>query len=162
MLVDWVPQDVRVPLIFNYMIENFVPVSRGPAFDILKRRTGEPIPVDYWRSRLDTEDLGFVAAQSDGADALACAGGKGCNGYAVVRGHTSKKLEKVLLRITAADGTAFGVVLSTKAGQDEYTVRLDRLWFSPFIGQRPRVEVQKPATGWSARLELHKTGDALY
>jgi hypothetical protein len=162
MLVDMVPQAVRVPLIFDYMIRNYVPVSRGPTMDILKRRGARPIPVNYWRSRLDTEDLGFIPAQSGGAGASACTGGQGCVPYAVVHGHTTKKLEKVLLRITGPDGTAFGAVLSTRTGQDTYAVRLDRLWFAALVGPSPRVEVQAPATGWSARLERHKTGDALY
>jgi hypothetical protein len=159
---DAVPQDVRVPLIFDYVIRNYVPVSKSDTFDILKRRDGQPIPVDYWRSRLDTLDLGFVPMHSSAAGDASCTGGAGCVPYAILRGHTSKSLQPVLLRVTAADGTAFGAVVNTKAGHDTYAVRLDRLWFSPLVGPDPRVTVQVPASGWNVQVQGRRAGDDLY
>lgn len=159
---DGIPPAVRSPLIFDYMIRNYVPVVQEDAYDILARRGSAPIPVDYWRSRLDTLALGAIPGYSTADTAPVCDGGAGCVRYAMLRGHTDEPVEPVLLRITGPDGQAFGAVVNTTGDDDTYPVRLDRLWFSPIVGPDPRVEVQEPTAGWTAKVEGRRTGDDLY
>jgi hypothetical protein len=161
--MDLVPQSVRSPLIFRYAIENFVPIplARGAAVDILERReVGEPIAEEYWKDRLgEVVDLGFVPSISAADEAALCTGGAGCVPYAVLEGSAAERGASIDLRIIGSDGT-FTVRMRARPGVTTYPVRLDRLWFAPFIGDDPRVEAATP--GWNARREGRRTDDDLY
>jgi hypothetical protein len=157
---DAVPQAVRNPIVLRWMIERYVPVRRGP-FDVLRRRRARDTPVpEYWRARLgEPLSLGYVPAASGGDDADSCTGGDGCNAYAVMKGRPSAR-DELLGFTVSGGGRSFGVVLLGRPGQDEYAVRLDRLWFAPFVGPSPKVETGMP--GFSVRLEGHRSGDDLW
>jgi hypothetical protein len=156
---DGVPQQVRTPLIFDYAIRNYVPVRETPTFDILARRDGRPAKPSFWQSRFGEIDLGFVPAASQAGGGETCAAGPGCVPYAVLRGRAERADQKVRLRVVGAGG-AFGVIVHVRPGVEQYPVRLDRLWFSPFLGPRPRFEVKAP--GWVVRLERRQAGDDLW
>jgi hypothetical protein len=47
-----------------------------------------------------------------------------------------------------------------RPGATEYAVRLDRLWFAPFVGAAPQVATGVP--GFKVRLEGHRSGDDLW
>ncbi len=158
---DEVPMEVRSPLIFDYIVRNYVPRRRGDVWDILARRGEAPIAVDFWRTRLGALNLGAVPRHSRADSAPACTGGPDCHLYAMLRGHTDSEHERVWLRVTGADGQAFAAAVDVWSHDDSYPVRLDRLWFWPLVGPSPRVEVQRPA-GWTAKVEGRQTGDDLY
>jgi len=158
---DAVPQAVRVPLIFDYMIRNYVPVRTSKAFDILVARGDKPVDEVYWRSRLGDTDLGWVPSLSRAASAARCDAGPDCVPYAIVEGRTTAPDELVKVRVTGPDGNFFYVTLHAGAGKTRYPVRLDRLWFSSLVGPAPKVEIETPG-GWTVKREGRRTGDALY
>jgi hypothetical protein len=159
--VDGVPQAVRTPLILAYAIREYVPVQEGGAIDILRhRRPSDAIPAAYWRSRIgDVTDLGFVPSASGADDAPTCSGGADCVPYGVLEGQAGARGGQVDLRITGR-GQTFAVRMRTRPGVTAYPVRLDRLWFAPFVGPDPQVAAGTP--GWTARREGRRTGDELY
>jgi hypothetical protein len=157
---DTVPQAVRNPIVLDWVVKHYVPVRKG-AFDVLRRRRpGEAPNPNYWHTRLgEPLSLGYVPAASGGEDADSCDGGAGCNAYAVVRGEPHQRDEQIGFTVSG-HGRSFGVILLGRPRQTEYAVRLDRLWFAPFVGARPVVATGLP--GYSVRLELHRSGDDLW
>jgi hypothetical protein len=146
--------------VLQWVVERYVPVRRGPADVLRRRRPGEAPTPEYWRKRLgEPLSLGYVPAASGGEDAESCTGGDGCNAYAVVRGDPSKRDELIGFTVSGG-GRDFGVVLLGRPGVTEYAVRLDRLWFAPFVGPSPKVATGLP--GYSVRVERHRSGDDLW
>jgi len=158
---DGVPQAVRNPVVLRWVVDRYVPVDRGALSDVLRRRRpGEPVPVRYWTKRLgDPLGLGFVPAASSGAGADDCdIGEEGCNAYAVMEGEPATT--DWIGLVISGHGRSFGVIMLGRPGETEYAVRLDRLWFAPFVGPTPHVETGMP--GFKARLEGHRSGDDLW
>jgi hypothetical protein len=159
---DSVPQAVRNPLVLRWVVDRYVPIDKEPVSDVLRRRRpGEPARPRYWRERLgDPLSLGYVPAASGGADADDCdLGDDGCNAYAVLEGKPTQRDQPIGLVISGR-GRSFGVIMLGRPGETEYAVRLDRLWFAPFVGPAPQVETGIP--GFEARLEGHHSGDDLW
>lgn len=157
---DSVPQAVRNPIVLRWVVDHYVPVRKGD-FDVLRRRrAGERLAPEYWHARLgEPLSLGYVPAASGGDEADRCTGGDGCNAYAIIKGQPSARDQLIGFTVSGG-GRSFGVVLLGRPGQDEYAVRLDRLWFAPFVGPHPQVASGVP--GFSARLERHRSGDDLW
>ena len=157
---DAVPQHVRVPIIFSYAVQHYVPVRLGDPGDVLRRRDGDPIPIEYWRSRLgDTVDLGFVPASSRADEADPCAGGDGCVSYALLEGRPTRRGETANLLLSGRRGT-FRVIIRARPGITTYPVRLDRLWFTRVLGSPPKLRTDTP--NWTVRRLRVRTGDDLY
>jgi hypothetical protein len=158
---DGVPQAVRNPIVLRWVVDRYVPVREGEASDVLRRRRpGEELPERYWRSRLgDSLPLGFVPAASGGEDAERCSGGDGCNAYAVLEGTPTARGERLAMTISGR-GRSFSVGALGRPGEEQYAVRLDRLWFAPLVGPSPRVEAA--SAGFEAALEHRRTGDDLW
>ena len=158
---DSVPQAVRNPLVLRWVVDRYVPVDRGAVSDVLRRRRpGERLHPRYWHKRLgEPLALGFVPAASSGADADDCdIGDDGCNAYVVLEGKPTRQ-DWLGVEISG-HGRSFGVILLGRPGETEYAVRLDRLWFAPFVGPTPEVDTGIP--GFEARLEGHRSGDDLW
>jgi hypothetical protein len=158
---DYVPQAVRNPIVLRWVVDRYVPVRRGPVTDVLRRRRpGQSRAPEYWHKRLgEPLSLGYVPAASGGDDAESCTGGDDCHAYAVLRGEPDSRDQQLGLTISGA-GRSFGVILLGRPGQSEYSVRLDRLWFAPFVGSKPTVQSGQP--GFTGRLERHRSGDDLW
>jgi hypothetical protein len=159
---DSVPQAVRNPLVLRWVVDRYVPVDKEAVSDVLRRRqAGERPASRYWHERLgDPLSLGYVPAASDGADADDCdIVDDGCNAYAVLEGKPSQR-DQPLGLVISGHGRSFGVIMLGRPGETEYAVRLDRLWFAPFVGAAPRVQTGVP--GFKARLEGHRSGDNLW
>ena len=73
---DGISYDIRVPLLFTWMVRHYVPWRLYPDFDVLRRRLpGEPIPVGAWRSQLGPiEHLRYLPSMSSAAQSAACTG----------------------------------------------------------------------------------------
>jgi hypothetical protein len=156
---DGVPQYVRDPIIFRYVVDNYVPVTATQYGDVLRKRRGKPVDPDYWVSRLTrTESVGFVPASSTAEDADECSGGTGCNPYVILKGDPKGK-RFTSFRISG-HGRTFRVTVATRPEAKEYPVRLDRLWFWSVVGPAATVRALRP--GWKAERVNLKTGDALW
>ncbi len=145
--VDFTPYYIRDPLVFAWMIRNYVPVRRFKSWDILRRRRpAEPIPAAYWRSELGYRSdqgletsLGDIPSYSAAGGSPRCAGGAGCVPYGVV-GASVKRAMPVTFEV-AGRGERFVVGLDVRPGIASFPVRLDRLWFWPLVGRPPLSKV---------------------
>jgi hypothetical protein len=146
--------------VLDWVVEHYVPVRKG-AFDVLRRRgPGDSPAIAYWHRRLgEPLSLGYVPAASSGEDADSCTSGADCHAYAVVRGEPRQRDEQIGFTVSGR-GKSFGVILLGRPGRTEYAVRLDRLWFAPFVGPHPTVATG--VAGYSARVEGHRSGDDLW
>ena len=63
---DGVPNIIRLPLLFAYVVQNYNPYKKVDNFQLLRRRTASELPaLDYWASQLGTTvDLGHLPAHS--------------------------------------------------------------------------------------------------
>jgi len=176
---DGLPYQVRDPLIFDWMIKNYGPVQFFPsgltsnaeacsssnatgAVTVLTRlRSRQPAAVAFWRSQMTTgEDLGYIPSLSDALGSSRCQSGPGCVRYAVV--HAERPVQKgkvVAFRVGGARGS-YTVTLRIRDGVMDYPVRIDRLWFWPFVGSRPRLSSLTP--GYALHLVGLRSGDNLY
>jgi hypothetical protein len=157
---DGVPYNVRDPLIFSWLIDNYVPYRVSPATDILRRRRpGEAIPAAFWSSQLgDDVDLEYIPSGSDAAQAPRCSGGLGCVRYAIVRGHAAPG-SMVNVHVSG-DGHSYPFSFRVRGGVSVYPVRLDRLWFSAMVGPSPTVTTTTP--GFTASGAARRSGANLY
>ena len=174
---DGFPYNVRDPLVFTWMVGNYVPVREfqigsGPAtqgtsaaqpllIDILKRRAPGAAPaISYWASRLGLGlDLGFVPSLSAAAGAPTCSGGSGCVAYAVLHGTPFRT--RAPLGFTIKSGRiTYSVTFLAREGVTDYPVRLDRLWFWPLLAANPTFASVTP--GFSVKHVSLRTGDNLY
>ena len=159
--IDGVPYPVRVPLVFAYAIEHYVPERLGNPSDLLRpRRRGEAPALAFWRARLgESVDLGAIPSYSRGAQARACDAGPGCVPYAAVTGTPAKDGERPVVDVRAGR-RHFKIALNGYAGVERYSVRLDRLWFWPFVAAGARLSTASP--GWRVRRVDVRAGDDLY
>ncbi len=144
MQIDLVPYVIRDPMIFTYIIGRYVPVRRGD-FDILKRRRpGQPMPINYWRTRLGTSlDLWYIPSYAKLPAKRPCSEKAKCVSYAVIRGQPAGDGNPIELEI-AGRGKKYRVLAKTRSGEDHYTIRLDRLWFWQLLGSQPRITLLTP------------------
>jgi hypothetical protein len=157
---DGIPYDIRDPLVFAWMMRNYVPVASYPIADILRRRSpGEPIAAAYWTKRLGAlVDLEYIPSVSSALGSPRCSGGASCVRYAMVRGHAAPGS---FITIDVHGGAyTYQVEFRARSGVEAYPIRLDRLWFSPLVGSDPAVKVITP--GFVAGTIGLRTGGNLY
>lgn len=156
--IDGLAYWTRNPLIFAHVIRRWVPETRGNPYDVLRRRRpGEPVALGFWRARLGGIDLGAIPSYSKGVDAERCSDGPDCVQYAVMRGTGNGN--KVPIEVNGPRGR-FAFSFTARPGVDRYAVRLDRLWFWPYVGAGARLRSATP--GWRIEQRSLKTGDDLY
>lgn len=126
---DSVPHHVRVPLIFNSIIQNYTYVDRAGPFAILQRKpVTRPVQLDFWREHLgECVDLGYIPSRATLPR--------------ITSGDSSRPLD--YLQITVANpqegrrrdvnfvinGENYAIRLVERRGANNYIVRLDRIWF---------------------------------
>jgi hypothetical protein len=167
--IDGVPYQVRDPLLYSYVIENYVPSrpdwrdcrplpSRCMAADILVRRKLNQRPqIEFWQSRLGaTLDFGFIPSYAKTPQPCS---GTDCTSYALVQGRAAKKGDVVTLEATNGR-SKFDVLLKARPDTFSYTLRLDRLWFWPLLG--PQAELTSRTPGWMVEIKQGKDDDRLY
>ena len=70
---------------------------------------------------------------------------------------TGSRAPKVAFKV---DGTPYSVSMPRRPGVDTYAIRLDRLWFWPFVRGARRLSMTSP--GWKVERVGVKAGDDLY
>jgi hypothetical protein len=159
--IDGVPYNVRVPLVFAWAIQHYVPELKGNPWDVLRRRQpGEAPALGFWRARLgETLDLGGIPSYSHGAEGDPCDGGSGCVPYAEITRKGTKEGEKPVIDVRAGR-RLFHIALNGYEGIERYSVRLDRLWFWPFVATSAKLSTTAP--GWQVRRVDVRATDDLY
>ena len=173
LIQDGVPYEVRAPLVYAEFASNYGPAASSvtvPATDggpsseitILRRlKPGQAPKFNFWRDQLgDDMDLGWIPALSDGDELPECDGGPDCVPYAIVTGSPDAPNEQLTMNVRGPDGRQVAVRMETAPGERSYAVRLDHLWFWPFVGPRPEVSADTP--GFEAEVRMVEAGDRLY
>ena len=127
---DEVPNPVRVPLLFNFAVSQFVPVGRVGKFEILRqRRPHEGPDVAYWGERLGRSiDLGYLPASSRALNTGTDRVGHGVR-YLIVRLPASEEGADYAAVVRLA-GEPYTVRFRGRAGVAAYPIALDRLPFA--------------------------------
>lgn len=130
--IDGVQYWVRDPLVFSYAVAHYVPQMLSDPMDVLRlRKPGEPVAMSYWAKRIgDVVNLAGIPSYSSGAGLGHCSGGSGCVPYAIVSGPGDTTGKQVTVKLA---GTPYGVLLAERKGVTHYAIRLDRLWFWPYV-----------------------------
>lgn len=136
---------VRNPLTYNAAIAGYVPDRKVARFEILKRRTpGEPIALDFWRSKLGAiVTLGHFPRASSFSRLAPCPDTQSdCQEFLAVTKKDPAFAGSISVGVNV-DGRLFDLKMQTVAGDRELYVSLDRLWFwGPMkaSGLAPRIE----------------------
>ncbi len=150
---DGVPTSVRSPLVFEAVVESYLPLARVGLYEVLRRRTGDEKPsFSYWAETLGPSvRLGHLARLGSGARLRPCPyyTGPDCLEFAEIHlarpPHQTRTLDLPILVGDRAFEASFEVV----PRQSDYSILLDRLWFwrlakaagmAPRLGAPPRPE----------------------
>jgi hypothetical protein len=148
---DEMPNPIRVPLLFNFAVNQFVPVGRVGKFEILRQRRPPEMPdVAYWREKLGRSiDLGYLPASSRALDTGTDGVGHSVR-YLIVRLPASGEGADYAAVVRLA-GEPYTVRFKGRAGVAAYPIALDRLPFADAgreLGSGASIESLPPgATG---------------
>lgn len=126
---DGVPNIVRVPIIYNYIIANYEPVDPLADYYVLKRRgASAQFDIDFWKKMLgDSINLGYIPAISNAEGMEACYDSE-CHEFMKVTVDNPAKGTPIALDFDVA-GRRFKAVFNQMEGQKTYYIYLTRLWF---------------------------------
>lgn len=164
---DLVPHVARLPLLYEHVVRGFVPAGEVEGYHLLRRRRAEePVPIDYWRETLGSRvDLGHLARASSFGSLAPCApGSDGCVDFLTL--DTDGASSGVRVVPFEVDGRPFEIAIETVAGESEYRLRLDRVWFYGALGKEgatPRLATRVLADGSKVGVTGRRAGpDVLY
>ena len=146
---DDVPHAVRIPLLFQRVVEDYTYDHSVNSFDILRRRTpADPVDGAFWARRLPSEiNLGFVPNVSSHRLRPCSAGGDGRCGR-VLRVRSARPRDgspSVAIRL-AFGGHHFTVSFRAASGRREYVIPLSRTW--PWALSHDVSLAADPPAGW--------------
>ena len=124
---DGVPNIVRDPIVFSYVIEHYVPYEQVGHFEILKRSDSEStIDLDYWLKTLGNSiDLGHIPRQSTVYSLP-----DQDQGHALLEidiDHSQKERQRHLF--LESDGQSMRVDFVQHPNTQRYYIYLERIWF---------------------------------
>lgn len=158
---DQVPHVVRLPLIYQYVVEHYRPLKTSGPYQILvtvaERAGTDP---SYWAKELGTSvDLGRIPQLTDTSAFEKCPPGGLVHCGAVVQIHFPGPVSpaKAVASIDSFAG-AFQLQFDLVPGSKDYIIDLDRLWFRSFLTVRPNVGVPIPGAEVVQASRLRKSG----
>jgi len=158
---DGVPHVVRLPLIYQFVVENYRYVRTVGPYHILMTVTERPgtDPL-YWIQQLGSNlDLGNIPRLTKASGYRNCpaTGSTPCADVLFVRFSGAASKRKVLATIDSHSGQ-FQVQFDVVPSAREYIIDLDRLWFRSLIGPHPHVTVPIFGLGIRQESRLRKNG----
>jgi hypothetical protein len=149
--MDGVPPVIRNALVYEHVIQHYVPAEetpRGPFALLRRRRPQEPVAVDFWRERLSLlVHLGHIPRFSSMARFKEPSGraDEEVAEFLTIKVRDPAAVAAVPLELPKIDehhpagrsvlvpvecaGRRFAIALSVVPGQSEYHVLLNRVWF---------------------------------
>jgi len=123
---DQVPNVVRVPLIFNYIVGKYIPERSFGRFQILRpRAAGEPFQWKFWTEKLGSRiELGALPEFSNAKRLPACEHGGLCTDVAVIENPAPVDALKFNV-----NGIEYSAAWNIRPSAMSAAVSLDRLWF---------------------------------
>jgi hypothetical protein len=157
---DLVPNSVRVPPIYQYVVENYHYVKTVVPYQILiSTQEHSEGDANYWRQQLGPRvDLGHIPRLVPNSDYRNCPGDDGahCQSLIFVRFQSALAPVKAVLTLDAPSGS-FEVAFDGVAGTRECIIDLDRLWFRSFIGATPHMTFSIPSAELHQEYRLRKS-----
>lgn len=157
---DNVPNPVRVPLLYEYVAKNYLPVKKfGKYFVLKKRLNNENIDLAFWNEALGSElSLGYVPAESNIKDLAACENEtKDC--YQVLELiPLPEKLGQPLKVIFKVGDQSLSVQFLTRISTKNYYITLNRLWFWSLANEAGlKIDYQAGSESFlSSRMSEHR------
>lgn len=135
---DGIPNLVRDPIIFKYIVDNFKFYHNFGSYDVLIHKNEiEAINYSYWISKLgDTVDLGYIPSlakpvKDDNCDFEQ----KSCDFYLKVTiNQSSQSTENLEINFVTEQSNVIKVSFKLLNSKKVYFVKLNRLWFWRGIG----------------------------
>lgn len=150
---DQIPNVVRIPLVYRYVVSHYVPAAELRGFQLLRlRRAGEPPDIVYWRRMLgDLEPLGDIPSLSSAA-ADANSSGPIRDRYllAQVVKPEAGRSRAVGLSIS---GESIRVQFAERAGVSTYWINLERLPWMDLEAGMPTLLPQQES-GMALQLKM--------
>ena len=127
---DTVPNHVRVPLIFEKVMNDYRYVdSLGPYYILRLESPVEPVDFEFWQNNLgDTVDLGFIPSRSEPEKFVWKGGNKHTNLFirADVQQPMQGKEREIIFLIK---NHFYRIKFLEREGVHTYHILLDRIWF---------------------------------
>lgn len=141
---DGVPNVVRVPLLFRYVVSHYVPVRKLGPFQLFRSRRKDEAPdVAYWRTALgDTVPLGYIPSLSV-AESTARDGGPALDRYLLVGVENPVTGRAHTVSMTFG-GQPVSIQFFERATVSKYAVNLERLPWSDLEHGLPLIKQQEP------------------
>lgn len=155
---DGVPNIVRVPLIFEYVIDNYTYESSEGGFIILKKK--DPlvaVDTDFWMYQLgNTVSLGFIPSRSD-PDRFKTGNDNSKNNYTILTIDNPKPIHgKERTILFKHKNSFFKIKYKEQKNVYSYDIILERIWFWRFIEENPDFKIPE-LTGHIRKIGLSKT-----
>ena len=129
---DSVPNLVRVPNIYNYVIKHYEPYGTFSIYQVLKRKdTIQPVSVEFWRRYLgSTIDLGHLPSLTNISRMTNCGLHASSDGhdYLEVKIAGEKLDQQRKIRVNVGD-LSFTILFWQNQKDEVYRIYLDHIWF---------------------------------
>ncbi|HEY6344076.1 MAG TPA: hypothetical protein VIY49_21480 [Bryobacteraceae bacterium] len=157
---DGVPQISRLPLIYQYIAEHYRQAKAVGPYQILVPAERPAIDPEFWKRQFGSAiDLGHIPGLTGESNYRKCTGSsaESCRTVLVVRLPGATPPGQEVVSFDSAYGP-FQVTFSRTAGEREYRIDVDRLWFRSYIGIRPLASTSTPTGEVIAELRQRKSG----
>jgi hypothetical protein len=150
LIFDSVPHVVRLPLVYDYMVENYGLLRTVGTYRILTKLEPNQRPdVEFWRKGLGSRiDLGRIPRRARLTEYAPCEGDKSrCDAVLVVRYPEPAPVSRGKMGVVVQSaGDPFEIQFDVAPGQREYVVNLNRIWFWNALGRSgvPKLAAQDP------------------
>ena len=161
---DWVPNVVRTPLIYRYVVDRYAYLGSSGRFHLLGlRAAGAPPDFAYWRHALGpVVHMGRLPAISRLSDYPECRAGRSpCTDVLIVHFEAQPPPEsKAAVRVETSGGP-MELRFDVERGRRDYVFNLDRQWFWGIARPaNPAASMQNPAA--RVRIERRAQPPILY
>lgn len=158
---DEVPSVVRVPLIYQYVAENYRGLMAvGPYWILVSASERSGADPEFWRQQLGPKiDLGHIPELTRLSDYQDCppSDTTRCQQVMFVRFPSGRAAGKARMTIDSPSGQ-LEVAFDVAVGSRTYLIDLDRLWFRTLLGSTWRVNASPAGAEVRKELRLRKSG----
>jgi hypothetical protein len=155
-----VPHAVRLPLIYQFVVENYRPVKAVGPYQILIASTEHPASDSLlWEQLLGTKvDLGHIPELAKPSDYQTCLANavESCQPLLVVHSTNATQPGKAVVTIDSVAGPV-QIAFDMTVGKHEYIIDLDRLWFRSFLTPNPRMTLSVPEAELIKEFRIRKS-----
>ena len=163
---DGVPNVVRVPVLFRYVLDHYRKIRDASGFWLLVRDDSLVFDPSLWRVALGDEvNLGALPSESSIGQYPVCvlrALDPLCKAVLTIARHPNQPPGTVPLGVSIRQGAGEHRVVFTVVGaRTDFFIRLDRLWFLNPSDEEVSVRLVPPTSSFSVKVEGRRLPDSL-